>query len=122
MLAGEQPAVWGHVPGAEAILVKLGSSSSSSSGSRLRLLQSKHWFGNRVLRAGALLRPWSLAAVGRQDHQLPAPALGSQGEDSLPERKGTQSDTCLLLPLAADTQGLCQDGGSGWKPVPLENS
>lgn len=111
----------GWVPGAKAILVNLWS--SSSSGSCLRPVQSRHWFGNRVLRTGLLLRTWSLATAGRQDHQ----SLEQQHWDVWREvgRKGPERDLLLLptTPPAAHTQGLCpgwweQGGGQEETPLP----
>lgn len=58
-----RPGVPAWVPGTKAVLVRLWS--SSSSGSRLRSVQARHWFWNRVLRTGSLLRTWPLVPVGR---------------------------------------------------------
>lgn len=108
------------VPGAEAILAKLWS--SSSSGSRLRSVQSRHWLGNRVLRMGSLLRTWSLVTAGRRDrqsHQLRAwEAPRAPGRSPSPGWAGP-GETCLWLPLAA-LRGSAQMGepGAGQEETP----
>lgn len=123
-LAGARAAgASGTVPGAEATLVRLWS--SSSSGSRLRSVQSRHWLGNRVPRMGSLLKAWSLVTAGRRDHQshqLQAREAPRGPGRSPPTGQAGPRETCLWLPLAALT-GSAQMGDLGAGPedsTPLE--
>lgn len=105
------------VPGTKVILVRLWS--SSSSGSRLRSVQVRRWFGNRVLRTGVLLRTWPLAPVGRQDHQSHRLQLWEEGAGvggrwwrGTPFPGDGDPETHLLLSKLLTCMGPAQDGGS----------